>query len=216
MKNQIIICFVVLFLIGLVSAIPLPHAFYGNVYYSDGTPIQENLIITAKLGDFNDSSVIKNGKYGYEDTLIVKSESTNGTVYFYIDGLNEPIKNYTFKAFEITKLDFTTDLEKPVNGTDSEPETSPEDSDSSGDRDSSSSSNSGFYESSAKDNLITLNYETESLKESDTINLNKNLPETGSGITGSVINFVESGKGIMALVALIGILALIFIIKKKK
>ncbi len=48
----------VLFVVGMVSAISMPHAFYGEVYYSDGVLIQEELTITANIDDVEEAVVL--------------------------------------------------------------------------------------------------------------------------------------------------------------
>ena len=79
-----------LLLIGIVAAVPsLPHSFRGTAKYSDGKPIPNGYLVTAKLGDqeISTSSIIKDGKYGYDDPLLVSdTEGTGGKIYFYING----------------------------------------------------------------------------------------------------------------------------------
>ena len=212
MKNQIIISLMILFLIGLISAITYPHAFYGTVTYSDGTLIQENLIITARLGDFEDTCIIQDGKYGYNESALIVESETGGDIYFYIQGVNELIETFPFEALNITELNLTTNITNPNSSNESND--SSENNESS---DSSTSSGSGGYGGgsfSLDDNVIKLNYKTSSLGEINSVKINET--ETNPGITGSVIGFMNSGKGIVVFLVLTGILMTLFIIKKYK
>ncbi|MFH1608383.1 MAG: hypothetical protein ABIA78_04590 [archaeon] len=106
--------------IGFVCAgIPSPNAFYGDVYYSDGTLIQDNLELTAKISGEEFSSILLNG--GYD--VVIESENS-GTVYFYIAGLEGAIGTQQFDAFAVTELDFTTELVNPASAG-SNPSTNP-------------------------------------------------------------------------------------------
>ncbi len=84
--------------VNFVSAIPLPHAFYGTVTYSNGE--NANGIVAAKINDINvGESTIVGGSYN----LVVNSEY-GGMIYFYLD--NNILGNYTFSRFSVTELNF--------------------------------------------------------------------------------------------------------------
>ena len=93
-------------MISSVFALPAsPHAFYGKIDIND-VPIADGYIVTAKVnGIVTDSCKTSGGVYGSgEDTLIATSSNT-ANVEFYIGPMK--IGQYTFKAMEITKLDFS-------------------------------------------------------------------------------------------------------------
>ena len=198
-----IICLMVLLVIGIGSAvIPSPHGFEGNIYYSDGTLIQENLGITAKINSvLVGSAVLSNGAYD----LVVESES-GGTIYFYIDGQSGEIGSYVFDAFAITELDFTTSLSNPdasssgSGGGSSGGGGGGGSTSSSGGSGSSSSSSSSPIDLGTNDNVETQEQEEISLKPTN---------QEASGITGALIGFSESGIGIgfvfMLMVLFIGV-----------
>jgi len=209
MKNQIIICFAVLFLIGIVSSIPsiphIPHAFYGNVYYSDGTTlIEDGYIITAIIGDFEISAEIINGKY---DLMV---ESNGGTIEFYISGQTEPIETFTFEFGQVTELNLTTNLTNTNNSSENNSSSSSSSSTSSKRGSSGGSGPSG----SSTDDIINLNYKTSSLEGIGSIKTNESSEKISSGITGSVINFIGSGKVAITFISLIGILIAFIAVKK--
>lgn len=98
-KYLIIICLIFLISVAYAIPIPSPHGFYGSISYSNGTSI-ENGIILAKINeDLVGSSNIIDGSYD----LVVESEY-GGLIYFYFK--DELIGNYTFEAFEVTELNF--------------------------------------------------------------------------------------------------------------
>ncbi len=97
-----------IFLISFVSAIPLPHAFEGEVTYSNGDFVGVGTIVAMIDESMVGSSYIIQGAYD----LIVKSEY-GGLIYFYLEDSQEPLANYTFNSFEITELDFVIFLPIP-------------------------------------------------------------------------------------------------------
>ncbi|MBU1252634.1 MAG: hypothetical protein KJ905_02490 [Nanoarchaeota archaeon] len=217
MKKQLTFVVLGLFLIGLASAIPSPHAFNGNVYYSDGTSLlQENLEVTAELGDFEVSSMVTNG--GYD--LIVESDA-GGTIYFFItkeNGVYEEIRNYTFKSFEITELDLVTSIIKPVPPVAPPANNPPTSSPSS----SGGSSGSSGSSTTTIDNTIQLNGEESSNSDGsngENINLSLNeeeiLGRKNPGITGAAIGFIKSGTGMGLIFTLLVLGAGAVIIKKR-
>ena len=125
----------------------------------------------------------------------------------------------------LTELNLTTNLTNPNSSNESNE--SSENNESSESNDSSSSSGStsskssggssgGTSGSSTDDGVINLNYETGSLEGIGFIKTNESSGKTGSGITGSVINFIGSGKIAITFMSLIGILILLLIIKRYK
>lgn len=206
--RKIILVFIFLISISFVLAqsIPKPHGFYGYIFYSDGTPIQENLEISAKINNFSDNSIINNGKY---EDLVVESE-TSGTIYFYLGGLDNPIGNYTFQSFEITELNFTTNLINPSSETQND-----DDSGSQGSTSGGSSRSSGGSISS----LPTINESASSSEENTTQTQENEEQEIVSpGMTGAVIGFLKSGEGIASLITFILIVILLIgvVVLKKK
>ena len=109
-KNLIIVSLCLIFLISVISAVPLPHAFYGNVDYSNGESVEG--VITAKI----DESIVGRCDIvsGFYD-LIVNSEY-GGLIYFYLEGKNEPIGTFFFDAFEVTELNFIIEIPEPYCG----------------------------------------------------------------------------------------------------
>ena len=194
----------VLFVIGLVSAVPSPHAFYGEVHYSDWFLIGEGLEITASINGNNKTDTLVNGAYD----LVVESES-GGIVYFYIEGLTEPIGTREFESFAVTELDFTTAL--------SNPNASGEEDDDTGGSTSGGTSSSGSGGSSSSSNNI---YEEEPMVfEKNNLVQDLETQEISSGITGSAIGVSNFNKllgiGSIGLVLVLLITTLI-IIKSRK
>jgi len=114
-KNLIIVSLCLIFLISMVSAIPLPHAFYGNVKYSNGENVEG--MITAKIDEsIVGSCDIIDGEYN----LVVESEY-GGLIYFYLEGENESVGTFLFDSFEVTELNFIIEIPEspPENETDS-------------------------------------------------------------------------------------------------
>lgn len=185
MKKQIVLfTLMIIFLTALISAISTPHAFHGEVYYSDGVLIQENLEINASVNGFEDSSIIENGAYD----LVV--EGGNGdVVYFYIEGLTESIGTYVFEEHGITELNFTTSLTNPnLSGDD--------DSEDSGSSNEGSSRSSSFIPSPDSPPIKTPN---QGYQEEQEIDLDSDK-KTGSGITGSTIGFFELGIELVVII----------------
>lgn len=214
MKKQGII-FLMLMIISLqiISAAGgSPHAFYGKVFYSDGTLIQQSLKITAVLGDYNDSSVITNGEYGYgSDTLIIESE-TGGNILFYLTGLSTSIGNYTFKPFEVTELNFNTDILNPNQST---PSSSPPSG-------GGSSPGGGGGGGSPSGGSVITNQEflepgTETSPQTQKPSEEEKEQEAiSSGITGGVTGFIKSGAGVITIFAsLIAIIGAFIVVKLK-
>jgi len=101
LNKNFLILILGIFLISFATAIPSPHAFYGKIVYSNGESINGEFI-TAKINEnIVGSSEVIDGNYD----LITESEY-GGLIYFYLDGEDGSIGNYTFKAFDITELNF--------------------------------------------------------------------------------------------------------------
>ena len=115
MNKKYLIIVLGIFLIGIVSAIPYPHAFYGKINYSNGESVEG--VIVSKI----DESIVRSCDIvgGFYD-LIVESEYDK-IIYFYLEGKEESIGNYMFQAFEVTELNFIIEIQEPPfeNETDS-------------------------------------------------------------------------------------------------
>jgi hypothetical protein len=211
MRKQIA-CLMALFVLGLASAtIPTPHGFYGEVDYSDGTLIQESLTITAKIsGTIVGNSNLVNGAYD----LVVESEN-GGTIDFYVDGQSNSIGNYIFTGFAVTELNFTTSLANPNQATSSSSSSGSSSGGGGGGGRSSSSSSGTTVSTQTTDNSINLNTETEN---NGNINLisNENQKKTNPGITGAVIGFAKTPGGISLMIAVLIILAGIWVMTLRK
>ncbi len=107
MKKYLIVL-IGIFLISFISAVPYPHAFYGNVNYSDGNFVETGTI-TAMIDEaIVGSSNIINGAYD----LTIESEY-GGLIYFYFN--EEPFTSRIFNVFEITELNLVLSIPKPVD-----------------------------------------------------------------------------------------------------
>jgi len=192
----------VLFVVGLVSAIPSPHAFYGEVYYSDGVLIGEGLDITASINGNNKTDTLVNGAYD----LVVESES-GGIVYFYIEGLTGMIGSYTFDSFAVTEFDFTTALSNPNTSGEEEDDT---------DESSGGTSSSGGGSSSSDD----VDYEEYGgeIFEGNNFVPDLETQEISAGITGGTIGISDFNKvlGAGGVVLILVLLIMILIIKSRK
>lgn len=106
-KDLVIVGLCLIFLIDVIFAIPIPspHAFYGNVKYSNGILIEEGTIIAQIANITVGNSEIINGSYD----LIVESDYGE-IIYFYLEGKKESLGNYMFQAFEVTELNFIIEI----------------------------------------------------------------------------------------------------------
>ena len=93
------------FLIGVVLAVPMPSAFYGEVIF-DGNPIPDGYKITAKINGLeNTKCLVIEGKYGHgSNACIVTHNVPEIKIDFYIEELK--IGDAIFLDKEITRLDF--------------------------------------------------------------------------------------------------------------
>jgi len=208
MKNQTIIILLLLLSIGLISAenpILWPHAFYGNITYSDGSLIHENLTITAKLDGFEDTCIIQNGTYGYGgDTLIVSG--SGGEIDFFIEGVDDSIKTIPFEPLNVTELNLITPLISPNLSIENNDSTNYTNSGSS----SGGRSSSGGGDISNNEYMNLDDKKESSFEGFGSINVNENSP-----INNFVMRFINYGP-IITFTFLIGILILLLMIKKKK
>lgn len=199
MKKTILFILTLLLLTSSVLAIGpgLPHAFRGNVKYSDGTAVQEGVII-AKINaqQVGTSDIIK-GVYD----LVAESEE-QGTVYFYIQGKTEAIAEYTFKEFEITELDL--EIPKPSYHSSGSP--------------SSSSSNNNNQDNQDAINLDQQNnLDNQNLPQEIITLSNNQLPQTSSGITGAITGALGTpGAIIISIFIIIIIAGFVFVMIKRK
>jgi hypothetical protein len=69
-KNFYFIVVSFILCISLVSALPLPHQFYGSVKVN-GQPAPDNSVITATIDGDEYSALILDGNYGYVPHVLV-------------------------------------------------------------------------------------------------------------------------------------------------
>ncbi|MFC1904452.1 hypothetical protein ACFLXT_01600 [Chloroflexota bacterium] len=99
--------------------LPIPHAFYGNLYTTGGEPAPAGIAVTAEVNGVTAVSepltTTEVGKYGGpnpgDPKLIVQGDITNGTpIEFYVEGIlatpSDPDKA-RFYSSEVTELDLT-------------------------------------------------------------------------------------------------------------
>ena len=203
MKRVVLIFAIVIFMSCFVAAAPqLPHGFYGEVYYSDGSLIYENLELRAVADGEEFTYILENGKYD----IVVESATEGETIYFYIEGQISSIGNYEFEFFEITELDFTSSLTKPGSSSGS----------------SSSSGGSGGGGGGGSSTTPTLPNEEGIIDLGNGGNNEDNdAPINGENIgtgTGAVIGFFKSGKGIGLIFGLVIVIlsGIILIVQKRK
>ena len=216
----------------MVSAVPpIPHAFRGDAKYTNGQNIPDGYIVTARLDNqpISTSSVIKDGKYGYDDPLLVSDIIGDGNkVYFYINGKsveNEPVN---FIIGDVTNLDLTvksppSDFDGCGDGTCDDGETCsncPVDCGSCSYNDNGDSPGGGSSPKSvtSKDGQIVITAVDDSDEGNETIDLSSSeTQETiGPGITGGVIGFVKSGVGIGFIFAILLLIVGIGIVTFRK
>lgn len=206
MKSAIVSFVLLVLMSSFVLAAPMfPHGFYGNVYYSDGNLITENLQLRAEIDGEVYSCVLSNGKYD----LVVEydDEGEDIIVNFYIQGLTSPIGNHEFEFFEITELNFYTALTNPNSNS---PSTS---GDSGGGGGGGSSGSSDTQVSPNDEGIIDLSNSDGELPETEKIENNKNA----GTFLGAVLGFVKSEKGVALLSGLfVAVLAATFLIIQKK
>ena len=120
-NKKFLLIIIGIFSISIISAIPVPspHAFYGNVDYSNGQSLEGETIITQINNLTVGSCEIVNGKYD----LVVESEY-GGLIYFYLEGKNEPLETFVFKAFEITELNLIIEIPEETSQKESKSRTS--------------------------------------------------------------------------------------------
>ena len=193
MNKRLIPFLFMIFLIGFVSAMSSPHGFSGKVYYSDGSTLMDSGTITAKIGDFEiNSDINSDGLYD----LVVESQN-DGTVEFYFSGEIEAVEKYEFESFEVTELNIVTNIEALV--VDDEINTNKNSGGGSSGSGSSSNSNENVIDltPNVEDNQEDKQNEGEEISEKKEEITRENID---SGITGAVIGFAKSGKGIVTLV----------------
>ena len=207
MKKTILICLMVVLLAGSVLAAgpAPPHAFYGNVKYSNGTFVQEGVVIAKINSQQAGTSDIINGAYD----LIVESNTEGARIYFYIN--NKRVGDYLFKAFEITKLDLVADeVEDDTDDSNGEDDSGGSSGGSGG------SSNSGSSGSSTPKSLVLNPIERDDseivLDEQETETLNGG----SSGITGGVIGAFGGGVIALGVVAVLILIVLAVVVVKRR
>ena len=107
MKKILLTLLLVLSLVASAYAITIPQAFYGTASFGNG-PVPDGTIITAKLnGDAVDTVTVQNGKYGYEDDLIVPDDNEEGGIItFHIASITAN-EETIFQSHNVTELDLT-------------------------------------------------------------------------------------------------------------
>ena len=93
-------------LISCVSAVsvPSPHAFYGNVSYSNGNFV-ENGMISVELDWFDETGCeINQGTYGLDGSCIVLTDDCTGLIHFYFEG--DLMDVFFFDCGAVTELNF--------------------------------------------------------------------------------------------------------------
>lgn len=113
--KKLMIFLLVLFSIGIVSAVPLPHGFHGSVTYSSGGNVAGEIIAKISGVEKGNASIV-NGIYD----LVAESEES-GAIYFYIKGNDSKITEYPFAAFNITELNLIVPKESTISGNGNSP-----------------------------------------------------------------------------------------------
>ena len=122
-KNLAIVTVVgiVLILPAVALAVPaMPHQFYGTVVFSNGSA-PDGLLVEAKKvdGESIQSTVTKNGKYGYDPTFKVEDNNSvlaGKTIEFYVGGVKAN-ETKTFTNGESTNLNLTVPASLPTTTT---------------------------------------------------------------------------------------------------
>jgi hypothetical protein len=99
--------------ISAADIMPVPHAFYGNLYHVDNTLASAGVLVTATVNGAEGGSILTTevGQYGEADAgspkLIVQGDFVDGdTIRFFVNGsLASP--TYAFQSGAVTKLDLT-------------------------------------------------------------------------------------------------------------
>jgi len=125
-KNLAIVTVVgiVLILPAVALAVPaMPHQFYGIVSFTNG-PAPDGLLVEAKVINgvsivSTESTVTKNGKYGYDPLFKVEDNNSTlsgETIEFYVDGIKAN-ETKTFTNGESTNLNLTVPASLPTTTT---------------------------------------------------------------------------------------------------
>jgi len=94
------------------QGLPLPHAFYGTINYTDGIAVEAGKVITARVGGVTCGSytIHETGRYGdntKNDYLLVQGDIVDGTtIYFYIAG-QKAEETFPFHSGWTTNLNLT-------------------------------------------------------------------------------------------------------------
>lgn len=216
MRNAVLFVFALVLLAGSVLAAgpSPPHAFYGDVRYSNGTFVQEGVIIAEINSQEAGASDIVNGAYD----LIVESDTDGALISFYLQGESEAIETAIFEKFEVTELDLIIGEEESED--DEEEEDNDNDGGSSGGRRGSSSS------SSSSDGAIILNSNSDipAIQGADNGDISLTSSEQGEGqkgffpsITGAVIGTLgKTGTVLISAIIIALVVGLGFVVLKKR
>jgi len=104
MKKFILVLTIALLFIKIITSdltpLPIPNAFYGNVYYSDLEPAESGKIIAKMKNIVVGEGEILNGVYS-----LIALKGQGNEIYFYLEGNDDEIAVYDFQMFEVTELD---------------------------------------------------------------------------------------------------------------
>ena len=124
-KNLAIVTVVgiVLILPAVALAVPaMPHQFYGTVVFSNGSA-PDGLLVEAKKvdGESIQSTVTKNGKYGYDPTFKVEDNNSvlaGKTIEFYVGGVkaNTSPETVVFANGNSSQVNLTIPASLPTTG----------------------------------------------------------------------------------------------------
>lgn len=232
----IIFCFILINLT-LLSAISYPHGFNGVAEYQDGRAIPEGYVITGEVnGRITGSCVVSNGKY---DLVVVDEIGDGGEVKFYIQG-EEADQTSEFITFEVTNLDLTIKSapdafigcgDNSCNNGETCSSCSVDCGSCSTNNNAGSSSGGGGSSSSSSSTSSSSNFAPSPNNQNNneeneipelsiaTLNEKENQEQINPRITGAVIGFAKSFKGIatgvMIFIGLIGGLVFLNFRKKK-
>ncbi|MBI2045563.1 hypothetical protein HYT23_05895 [Candidatus Pacearchaeota archaeon] len=235
MDKRLIAVFMLIFVVGFVLAIPMPHQFYGDITYN-GQPVPGQCTITAKTVDFTTECKTNNGQYGYSPFMCIVDGNDGDEITFSLD--SKIIGTSIFESFANTKLNFAINFSTncPIaqycgDGVCNNGETcsscsgdcgqcsssSSSSSSSSGGGGSSSGgggSSSGGGKKPSNNGTTLLNTNNTNNTSTGVINLNvednneeENQQGQGARITGGVIGFVSSGSGLGMIFAVLVIVA---------
>jgi hypothetical protein len=202
MQKKFVLTFIFVFVLSsafvLAQGPGVPHQFYGTATYNNAAAVSLSVETYIK-GEKVASTTTANGIYGYNPIFLIKDpegEYEGKTIQFYLNGVNTG-QTYVFENGASTKLDLSasgTTTSPPPNGNGGSPGGGP----------GGGSSPSSTTSTQTTNDIVDLNIETQ---DDEIFNLDENQETTSPGITGAVIGFVKTGKGIGLIIGTIIILA---------